>query len=73
MPFFDRPDTNGTLQVFSDFWVFWVIAVPITAATVAVWYFWQKSVVPPLDMSSVRVASKAEKEPSQFYVRRPRV
>lgn len=73
MPFFDRPETNGTLQVFSDFWVFWVIAVPTTAATVAVWYFWQKNVVPPLDTSSVRVASQAEKEPSQFYVRRPRV
>ena len=71
-PFFDRTGTSGTLEALSDFWLFWVISLPVTAVTVTLWYFWQRNVVPPLDTSSVQATKQVEKEPSQFYVRRPR-
>ena len=27
-----------------DFWIYWVVAIPVTAVTVTLWYLWQHHV-----------------------------
>ncbi|KAI9695600.1 MAG: hypothetical protein M1820_008525 [Bogoriella megaspora] len=39
MPFF-QPDSNGNLQVNGQFWWYWVIVIPLTAALLLAWVIW---------------------------------
>jgi Mg2+ and Co2+ transporter CorA len=40
MSFFDFGAESGGWSVSSKIWIYWVIAIPITAATALLWYFW---------------------------------
>lgn len=48
MSFFNyTPENAQTLagwKVSEDFWIYWVVAVPVTAATVVAWSLWQRHV-----------------------------
>ena len=35
---------SGTWTVSEDIWIYWLIAVPLTAVTVGTWYYWQSRV-----------------------------
>ncbi|KAK1994297.1 hypothetical protein LX36DRAFT_584604 [Colletotrichum falcatum] len=37
--FFDFDSESGLWQVSDQFWLYWVVAVPITAATAVLWYY----------------------------------
>lgn len=46
MPFFENTgEETGDLQIqlSRDFWMFWVITIPLTLITLVAWYFWQRS------------------------------
>jgi Mg2+ and Co2+ transporter CorA len=48
MSFFNfNPDT-GTWTVSDKFWVYWVVAIPLTLVSLIVWYFWRKIFPPKL-------------------------
>ncbi|KAK1968381.1 hypothetical protein LY78DRAFT_668367 [Colletotrichum sublineola] len=40
--FFDFDSESGSWQVSDQFWLFWVVAVPITTATAVLWYYRHK-------------------------------
>ncbi|KAF1989817.1 hypothetical protein K402DRAFT_326306, partial [Aulographum hederae CBS 113979] len=45
MSFFDFAPGDGVepakWTVSDQFWIYWVVAIPVTAATISVWYIWQ--------------------------------
>lgn len=43
MSFFDYDAGSGSWSVSNKLWVYWAIAIPITAFTIGSWYFWQRS------------------------------
>lgn len=47
MSFFNfTPATSDKAQAWTvsdKFWVYWIFAVPVTAGTVAVWFWWQRT------------------------------
>lgn len=42
MSFFDFDPNTAQWKVSKDFWVYWVVAVPITAITASMWKWWNK-------------------------------
>ncbi len=42
MTFFDFQAEQGKPTVSSQFWIYWVVTVPITAFIVGFWYVWEK-------------------------------
>lgn len=42
MSFFNYNPDTGEWRVAKDFWVYWVVAVPITFITALLWSFWHK-------------------------------
>ncbi|KAI0110212.1 hypothetical protein F4814DRAFT_426228 [Daldinia grandis] len=42
MSFFDFQADSDSWNVSSKFWIYWVFAIPITAATSLLWHFWHK-------------------------------
>lgn len=52
-------DQPGRWNVSEKFWLYWAVAIPVTALTVAVWWMWQKSMP---TTPQVKFAAKANKE-----------
>lgn len=48
MSFFNYSPESGKWSVSSDFWIYWVVAVPITASTAFIWKSWNKLFPPKL-------------------------
>ena len=46
MTFFDyTPAVDGAVEIYSiseKFWMYWAVAVPLSALTVSLWLFWHK-------------------------------
>jgi heme/copper-type cytochrome/quinol oxidase subunit 2 len=42
MTFFNFQASDGTPQVSKEFWIYWVVTIPITIVIVGVWYVWEK-------------------------------
>jgi len=40
MSFFNFTPGTGEWTVSGDMWVYWVIAIPLTVATVGTWFWW---------------------------------
>lgn len=59
---FDPPIQGrpGQWAVSEKFWMYWVVAIPVTALTVVVWWKWQSGGMPP--MPEVDVGKKKKKE-----------
>lgn len=46
MPFFENTAEeidDLRLRLSRDFWMFWVITIPVTLVTLVAWYFWRRS------------------------------
>ncbi|KAF1962462.1 hypothetical protein CC80DRAFT_435461 [Byssothecium circinans] len=48
MSFFNYSPESGKWRVSSDFWIYWVVAVPITLGTALLWKSWNKLFPPKL-------------------------
>ncbi|GAB7366326.1 hypothetical protein MBLNU230_g8126t1 [Neophaeotheca triangularis] len=50
MSFFHHaPSSDGGSEEWrlsSEFWMYWAVAIPLTVATIVVWYLWQREPVP---------------------------
>ncbi|KAM0215124.1 hypothetical protein ACHAQD_008450 [Fusarium lateritium] len=47
MSFFKVDDDTGVWSVSGKFWLYWVIAIPVTLLTGGLWLLWQKVYQPP--------------------------
>lgn len=54
-------DQPGRWNVSGMFWLYWVVAIPVTALTVAVWWTWQKWGIPPTP--EAKFVAKEKNEP----------
>jgi hypothetical protein len=39
-PFFSTDPTTSKLSVNSDFWIYWVVVIPLTLLLIVIWIFW---------------------------------
>lgn len=53
-------DQNGSWNVSEKFWLYWVVAIPVTALTIAVWWTWQKWGMSP--MPEVKFVANGKKK-----------
>lgn len=42
MTFFNFQADDGVAQVSDQFWIYWVVTLPVTAIIVGIWYVWEK-------------------------------
>lgn len=48
MSFFNFGPESGSWTVSDKFWVYWVVAIPVTVLASIVWYYWHKTFPPTL-------------------------
>ncbi|KAF6838480.1 hypothetical protein CMUS01_04608 [Colletotrichum musicola] len=57
--FFDFDSAAGEWIVSDKFWVYWVVAVPITIVTALMWYYWRR-IFPPKLFGDMRFQERKE-------------
>jgi Mg2+ and Co2+ transporter CorA len=59
--FFDYSQADDRLTIASNFWVYVVIAVGFSGATVLLWYFWRRRRMQAIDDDDVESHNELEK------------
>ncbi|CAK3812940.1 Hypothetical predicted protein [Lecanosticta acicola] len=71
MSFFNFTQATSTSpaswSMSPKFWIYWVVAIPITALTVATWWIWQKSLLTPNSNLSTGKTVRRCPTPSHAY------